>query len=238
MSTVERPLEGLGIAVDVVFVIAWLSLLRTTPAARRQRPQLALGLSIFELIGAPAFALTPFPSVLGVGSVVLPLLFLASAPVTWYALLAVGDERRSVVSARANTLMMALSGVRVLVWCARQLMMRSHAHELSMSTQLVFSVFNLLGVAGTIAVAAQQLWLIALLRERPCSADAEAAHVVPLASAEDDVLYGALWLGGGAFVTIGSFMMASNSSGGGRYLITTGAIVYGIRRLVRGLGRR
>lgn len=49
-----------------------------------------------------------------------------------------------------------------------------------------------------------------------------------------DLLIGAAWLVGGLFVTLLSYQAAS---GGGRYLVTTGAIVYGAVRIGRGLLR-
>jgi hypothetical protein len=50
----------------------------------------------------------------------------------------------------------------------------------------------------------------------------------------NDILIGALWLVGGLAVTAGSFSMA-HGAGGGRYVVTTGAIAYGLVRLFRGL---
>jgi len=58
----------------------------------------------------------------------------------------------------------------------------------------------------------------------------------PAPSATRDFVVGGIWLAGGVLVTLGSFAAAS-SGGGGRYVITTGAIAYGIGRLIRGLAR-
>jgi hypothetical protein len=49
-----------------------------------------------------------------------------------------------------------------------------------------------------------------------------------------DIAVGAAWLGGGLLVTFASYSAASSGSGG-RYVVTTGAIAYGLVRLVRGL---
>jgi hypothetical protein len=54
------------------------------------------------------------------------------------------------------------------------------------------------------------------------------------ASPQRDMIVGGLWLAGGLIVTLASYSLAS-SGGGGKYLITTGAIAYGLARLVRGL---
>lgn len=48
---------------------------------------------------------------------------------------------------------------------------------------------------------------------------------------KQDILYGALWLGGGLTITIGTYMMASN---GGSYFITYGPVIYGLFRIIRG----
>jgi hypothetical protein len=48
---------------------------------------------------------------------------------------------------------------------------------------------------------------------------------------KQDILYGALWLGGGLIITIGTYMMASN---GGSYFITYGPVIYGLFRIIRG----
>ncbi len=53
-------------------------------------------------------------------------------------------------------------------------------------------------------------------------------------SASRDLVFGGLWLAGGLLVTVASY---SASAGGGRYIVTTGAIAYGVVRLVRGLLR-
>lgn len=48
---------------------------------------------------------------------------------------------------------------------------------------------------------------------------------------KQDILHGALWLGGGLIITIGTYMMASN---GDRYFITYGPVIYGAFRMIRG----
>lgn len=67
----------------------------------------------------------------------------------------------------------------------------------------------------------------------PASSPIKEGDAVPDRSR--DLLIGGLWLGGGLLVTIVSF--ASASEGGGRYVVTTGAIAYGLVRLIRGLTR-
>jgi len=53
--------------------------------------------------------------------------------------------------------------------------------------------------------------------------------------ANRDVTVGGAWLVGGVLVTLGSYSLAANSPGGGTYVIASGAMLYGLLRLVRGL---
>jgi len=50
--------------------------------------------------------------------------------------------------------------------------------------------------------------------------------------ANKDILFGSLWLAGGTLVTVISM---SSASGGGRYIITWGAILFGAIQLIKGL---
>jgi len=50
--------------------------------------------------------------------------------------------------------------------------------------------------------------------------------------ADKDILFGSLWLAGGTIVTVVSM---SSASGGGRYIITWGAILFGAIQLIKGL---
>jgi hypothetical protein len=51
----------------------------------------------------------------------------------------------------------------------------------------------------------------------------------------NDMIIGGLWIVGGLVLTIGSYMMVSES--GGRYLITYGPIIYGIIRFFKGVSK-
>jgi hypothetical protein len=59
----------------------------------------------------------------------------------------------------------------------------------------------------------------------------------PASDASTDFVIGGLLLVVGLAVTIGSFMVASSASGGGRYVVATGAIAVGVGRLIRGAVR-
>ncbi len=52
-------------------------------------------------------------------------------------------------------------------------------------------------------------------------------------SANKDILYGLLWCVGGILIT--AFTYAKASSGGGKYVVTYGIIIWGTIRLVKGL---
>lgn len=51
----------------------------------------------------------------------------------------------------------------------------------------------------------------------------------------NDMIIGGLWFAGGLILTIGSYMMVSES--GGRYLITYGPIIYGVIRFFKGVAK-
>ena len=83
---------------------------------------------------------------------------------------------------------------------------------------------------------AESLVLIVALRELARAGEARTGDA-PSSAPARDLLIGSLWLGGGLLVTLVSYGAASSSTGGGHYVITTGAIAYGLVRLIRGLGR-
>lgn len=51
--------------------------------------------------------------------------------------------------------------------------------------------------------------------------------------AKKDIIYGALWCVGGIIITIGTYSAASN--GGGTYVVTWGAILFGGIQLFKGI---
>jgi len=74
---------------------------------------------------------------------------------------------------------------------------------------------------------------------RECATPFQSDSVTPrldptVASAEKQMISGALWCVGGLFVTIYTFVSAVNSPVGGVYIVTWGAIVFGARQYFRG----
>lgn len=77
--------------------------------------------------------------------------------------------------------------------------------------------------------------LAALWRRAPAAGSTGGQVLAAPPDGNSDLVVGAAWLVGGLLVTGVSYSMAS--AGGGRYLVTTGAIVYGLMRIGRGVVR-
>ncbi|HEV8324462.1 MAG TPA: hypothetical protein VG389_22790 [Myxococcota bacterium] len=67
--------------------------------------------------------------------------------------------------------------------------------------------------------------------------DASPAPAGAAASPARDILIGGVAFGIGVAVTAVSYSLAASGSGGGRYVIATGLLAFGLVRLVRGLAR-
>jgi hypothetical protein len=81
-----------------------------------------------------------------------------------------------------------------------------------------------------------QILPLVLLRRLLTGGAAPAGEVAPpqlKGSPGRDIAIGAIWLGAGLLVTLVSYSAAA-SENGGRYVVATGAIAYGLSRLVRG----
>jgi hypothetical protein len=92
------------------------------------------------------------------------------------------------------------------------------------------------GIAQVVSLVADVLLLLRLRRAGWHAAEPGAASPAaePAPNGERDLWVGGAWLFGGLAITVASFAIAG---GGGRYLISTGPIAYGLVRLVRGLSR-
>lgn len=99
----------------------------------------------------------------------------------------------------------------------------------------VLGWLRLLAGAARQAVVLVALWRMAK-REGVADLSASAPAIPVRPSGRQDLVVGALWFAGGVLITYGSYVVATEG-GGGQYVITTGAIVYGAVRMVRGLSR-
>jgi hypothetical protein len=210
-------------AVELGLVIAFSRELGTHRAAGRMR--LAAGFlaaeTLFTVVMQGAFILGissrvdlfDLPSALSWG---LPMaLGLAFDLSFWFGLhQVVGDDPQRGALTAAYLFTRLLSLARRLFVALAPLSMRREvlAHP-------VFSYGTL-----TLVVAANGLVIYLLHRvsvsARPGEAEAAPDGVPVAGEGQNDLLWGAVWLGGG------------------RYMVTTGAIAYGIVRLFRGLTRR
>lgn len=128
----------------------------------------------------------------------------------------------------------ALVAVGVSTWLLRTLLPFAVYRDLFLGTALGTA----LSAVRFVVAVARQLLPILVLRELaagrtgPSATDGSHAPHAPAEARSRDLLVGALWLGGGLAVTVISY---SAASGGGRFVVTTGAIVYGAFRVLRGL---
>ena len=53
--------------------------------------------------------------------------------------------------------------------------------------------------------------------------------------AKKNMLYGALWCIGGIVITVVSYGAAASGSGGGTYVVTWGAVIFGAVQFIRGV---
>jgi hypothetical protein len=227
---------GLAIA-NVLLLVPFLDGRRGTPAEGMAR--LALGLAggwvAFEVItmvrlfGGPSFLsgeratenlLHVAQMLLGVGAEVCFWLALARSRAT--------EEKRTPIYFGL------LAGATAIGFLSVVLSRESYR---SLFTSMLGSVLNWTRV-GMSAIA--QVLVILVLRElvqRTATTDPAAAAEAPQPpSGFRDLLIGSIWLVGGVLITLVSYSVAS-AAGGGRFVITSGAIVYGLVRIVRGFSR-
>ncbi len=97
----------------------------------------------------------------------------------------------------------------------------------------VATVVNWLRLA--LSITWEAVVIVALRRLARSSWEvARSDGAAPAAGAGRDLAVGGAWLGGGLLVTVVSYGAAT---GGGRFVVATGAIVYGLVRIVRGVTR-
>lgn len=129
-------------------------------------------------------------------------------------------------------------GVVLAATLPRFVLARSFLYETAEGMSL-FGKLSLGRLAASTLARVATLWLFALLAKSALASAAGAARSIAAPGApspQRDLAVGAVWLSAGVLVSVASFSMASGE-GGGRYLVTTGAIAYGAVRVVRGLRR-
>lgn len=152
----------------------------------------------------------------------------------------------------AGTLVLGVAGDVLLVWSVRKslsslpswlvptyLVLRGVALSLALP-QLVLGpqgvgseLFRFARLPLNLAHQGLLIFLLGLGR-RGAGSPGAPPEADPGPNAQRDLMVGGAWLIGGLFVTVLSFQTASD---GGRYVVTTGAIVYGAVRIGRGLLR-
>ena len=249
-ETFFRAEEGAGLLVDAAAVALLVPVLRGQargPAAAGLRTALGLGVVNVLLGAVQALAVFGGPALLHVGEgaagLVLYAAFLGLAlsfdVVVWRALarIAGGGGAMSAWMTPAYLPLRVLSAVLAFVRLAIPFEM-SRGFYFQGPFAIPYRVFTLL-----LHLTLSALPLVVLYRLHKVGAPGSAygaATAAPAPSAKEsaqrDLVMGSVWLGGGLLVTLVSYAAASSGSGG-RYVVTTGAIAYGLVRLVRGMIR-
>lgn len=97
------------------------------------------------------------------------------------------------------------------------------------------TVLQLIRLPVSVGCQAVVIWSLHQWRVSKRKAPSETPFEAPItagSAAQKDLIFGAVWLFGGLIVTAVSYSAASQ--GGGSYVVTTGAIAYGLVRLIRG----
>jgi len=148
----------------------------------------------------------------------------------WILLVRLG---RGCVSTQWTTVYGALRGVSLLLSLPSLLPYDTY-RAVFLQNPVIGPVLSWSRLAFAAAHALTAVLALGLVARSAASspADAQPAATPAKASPQRDMLVGGLWLAGGLIVTLVSY---SSASGGGRYVITTGAIAYGLVRVVRGM---
>jgi hypothetical protein len=229
-ASLLKAQQLLSLGVEGLLVSAWLMLAAATPARHGWVRATAVMATLSCVIDV-LFVLLPTVDLGGVSHHTASLVWLALLPVSWHALEQLGDERGVSTSEGAMIAMWSATVLRAVIWAVRVL----HLVPAAASVQ-----GTLAWLSSAVALAGAALLLGATRRVRAAGVaaapEAATSAVAPApAPARNDVLVGALWLGGGLLVSLVSYA-TTQGSGGGHYVITTGAIGYGLVRMVRGLG--
>jgi len=226
-------------AIGLGLLVPFSRALAATPAARLLRTALtlaAVGLLLAALQGIDDFAHTNIVpvgrSVAGQLTFLLDFgLYVAFDIYFWLAITRVASR----IPHGFGPAYFGLLAIRVLLSLTLAFLpveLTSKLYENS-ELYLAFRSFRLLlNLAEDLLVIAV-LWR--LIQHGTTAPTAGAAGgPAPVADSTRDLVVGGLWLGGGGLVTVVSYAAAES---GGHFVITTGAIAYGLFRLGRGLLR-
>ena len=224
--------------IAVLFSVAFL--VAVIPFAQGRRGTRAEGVSqllialvavnlLFELVqSVPEFGGPTLLHLERPYSAVLTLLWLAEAACFFLAL--TRSSSRPVGFASIYWVLFAVAGALSLFQSAIDFETYRH--------YLIGPIGMAMHWATFVCSIVKQILVIVLLKQLMENADAPAAAVQApsTVSAGREILIGSLSLLGGLAVTLISYSAAS-STGGGRYVVASGAIAFGLVRLIRGLVR-
>ena len=220
------------IALGVFTVVAWVKLLRAAAQSSSTtllRATVLLGAAtlLFSCIGFVPLLDHPYTIM-----VIASVLGLASTVVGWLSLDGLVRAYEGPPSS-ALPVLVVVTAVRLLAFAA--LTYLQQIHELFARARLYGGIIGV----GTLAFVASTT--ILLLRARAVAAlsqNSSDQHAASLprdsARANADLVWGGVWAVGGLAVTGVSYALAGS---GGHFVVTTGAIVFGTARMIRGLTR-
>jgi hypothetical protein len=232
-----------GLALDLFWVWIWVMLAQATDGEKHKLVRVAALLAgVMTLFGLRAFFVhrgEPASSTTQALYTLSTLLWLSSVPVSWYALLGLWDPARRARPASATAGMWATLVLRAAI-VGVHLVPLAVWDSQGFRPWMLFTWLGWISLPLSLVAIGLELWLVNQLRRGTgaelAPGEADGTLTAPLPG--NDFVAGTLWLVGGILVTFVSYAAASSGSGGGRYFVTTGAIAYGIGRIIRGFARR
>jgi hypothetical protein len=227
---------GLSVSAALLLIAGWSVLRSIAPPRALSFLNAALVFPILRLM------LTALSRATSLGMLAAPLwllAFLGGSLAAWLALRALSADRLPKPEDITSLLVAALVIEALISGVQEWELAKDHPHLFSSSTfaalSLVDSLISLL-VYGLLLSRTRALSTSVLASDVAGGAVVAPPLRIPPSSG-NDLVVGSIWLVGGLAVTIGSYAVASGGSGG-HYFVTTGAIAYGLARVIRGLTRR
>jgi hypothetical protein len=222
--TFWRMLQVLELGIDVLVLISAVQMKRALDAP--VLPVAFIGVAAVEVLLGAVFAIAelvpqlPTPgrlltfaaAVVGIALMALALLFIAK----------IG---RKTVGAAVASGFVVVRGIGILLFTTRLF----QGPVWIQSARSALALLTSIGI-GLLALQARGVVAQAVTVNGPALPEAPVG-------AGRLILTGGVLLALGIGVTVASYSVASSSSGGGRYVVATGAIASGLVQLVRGLGR-